>query len=57
MCAFSPPRFRTRNSDDFLKAQSSVKPNSDSNTQVLYAGPRRRRIRRDKKRGEVKQQI
>lgn len=39
MCAFTPPRLRTRKSDDFLKLQLSVNPNSDSNTHVPLAKP------------------
>lgn len=38
-CAFTPPRFRTRNSDDFLKLQFSKKPKSESNTHVPLAKP------------------
>lgn len=34
MCALTPPRFLTRKSPDFLKAQLITNPKSDSNTQV-----------------------
>lgn len=36
--ALTPPRFRTRNRPDFLNAQFSMKPKSESNTQVLSNG-------------------
>uniref|UniRef100_A0A8D8J8S3 (northern house mosquito) hypothetical protein n=2 Tax=Culex pipiens TaxID=7175 RepID=A0A8D8J8S3_CULPI len=34
-CALTPPRFRTRNRPDFLNAQFSMNPKSESSTQVL----------------------
>lgn len=37
--ALTPPKFRTRNNDDFLKLQLKVKPNSDSKTQVACNSP------------------
>jgi len=37
--AFRPPKFRTRNSPDFLKLQSRMKPKSDDKTHVPQANP------------------
>lgn len=44
--ALTPPRFRTRNNDDFLKLQLTIKPNSDSRTHVECSTPKSKTKRR-----------
>lgn len=39
-CALTPPKFLTRNNDDFLKLQLIIKPKSDSSTQVPCIKPK-----------------
>lgn len=41
-CALTPPKFLTRNNDDFLKLQLIIKPNSDSSTHVPCNTPKKK---------------
>lgn len=52
--ALTPPKFRTRNSPDFLKLQFSENPKSDSKTQVPQANPRKHNTTKKNKKNQNK---